>query len=241
MLPIRLWRNRVIALDNGGNFAMGMVMLSVTAFLPLYVQGVMGRSATATGAVLGTMSISWALSSTLAGRLMVHTGYRTTAMIGGAALTTGSIALVALTPERGPLWVGAGAMLVGIGMGFSNTTYLVSIQAAVAPKQRGAATASNMFCRLVGQSVGAALFGGIVNAGVMHIVPQAQDAAANLMEPTLRRSLSVDELMALTQAMAAALENVHLVAALAGVVALVIASRLPRTLDATAPPSGRSG
>jgi EmrB/QacA subfamily drug resistance transporter len=239
MSPIHLWRNPVIALDNNGNFAMGIVMVSVTAFLPLYVQGVMGRSATATGAVLGTMSISWAISSTIAGRIMVHTGYRATAMIGGVALAAGSILLVALTPARGLSWVGAGAMLVGIGMGFCNTTYLVSIQAAVEPKQRGAATASNMFSRLVGQSVGAALFGGLVNLGVIHIVPQAQDAAANLMEPALRRDLSADDLVALTQAMAAALKNVHLVAALAGVVALVVGSRLPRTIDPTAPSSGR--
>ncbi|MBV8187601.1 MAG: MFS transporter [Alphaproteobacteria bacterium] len=239
MLPFRLWRNRVVALTNGGCFAMGMVMLSVTAFVPLYVQGVMGRSATATGAVLGTMSVSWALSGAIAGRILVHTGYRTTAMIGGAALAIGSIVLVAVTPARGPLWVGAGTMLVGIGMGFCNTTFLVSVQAAVERTQRGTGTASNIFSRLVGQSVGAALFGGLVNLGVMLIVPEARDAAENLMDPALRRGLPADELVALTQAMAAALQNVHLVAAVAGVAALVVGSRLPRTLDATAPPSRR--
>jgi hypothetical protein len=132
-------------------------------------------------------------------------------------------------------------MLVGIGMGFCNTTYLVSIQAAVQSRQRGAATASNLFSRLVGQSVGAAVFGALVNLGVMHVVPHARDAAANLMDPALRRGLSGDELAALTEALAAALRNVHLLAALAGVIALVVGSRLPRALtpasEATAPSS----
>ena len=233
MLPIRLWRNRVVALGSGGNGAIGMVMLSVTAFLPLYVQGVMGRSATATGAVLGTMSISWALSSIVAGRIMIHTGYRATAMIGGTALTTGSVVLVAPSPAHGLLWVGAGTMLVGIGMGFCNTTYLVAVQAAVELRQRGAATASHMFSRLVGQSVAAALFGALVNLELTRLVSQAPDAAASLMDPALRRGLAANELVALTEAMAAGLENVHLVAALVGVVALVVGSRLPRTLTSS--------
>ena len=76
MLPIRLWRNRMIALGNAGSFAIGMVMLSVSAFLPLNVQGVMGLSAAATGGILAAMSISWALASIMAGRVMIRTSYR---------------------------------------------------------------------------------------------------------------------------------------------------------------------
>lgn len=234
MLPIRLWRNRLVALGGSGNAAIGIPMLSVTAFVPLYVQGVMGLSATATGLVLGTMSISWALSSVVAGRSIAYTGYRATAMIGGAALAAGSIVLMMHTSGQGLLWVGAGTMLVGIGMGFCNTTYLVVIQAAVELRQRGATTAGHMFARLVGQSVGAALFGALVNLSLVHVVSQTPDAAASLMDPALRRGLPVTELIALTEAMTAGLKEVYLVAALVGVVVLIIGSRLPHTF---APPS----
>jgi EmrB/QacA subfamily drug resistance transporter len=230
ILPIRLWRRQLIALSNAGCFAIGMVMLSVSAFLPLFVQGVMGRSASATGAVLGTMSVSWALSSITAGRILGRVSYRFTAMVGGTALALGSLALVALSPASGLLAVGAGAMLVGIGMGFCNTTFLVLVQGAVGVKERGAATASNLFTRLVGQAVGAALFGALVNLGLMHGIPQMRDAAASLMEPALRRALSGDDVAALTEAMAGGLRNVHLVAAVVGLVVLVLATRLPRGL-----------
>ena len=63
---------------------------------------------------------------------------------------------------------GTGAFLVGVGMGFCNTTYLVSVQGAARWRERGAATSSNMFMRIVGQATGAALFGALVNAGVAH-------------------------------------------------------------------------
>jgi EmrB/QacA subfamily drug resistance transporter len=236
MLPFRLWRNHVIALGNAGCFAIGAVMISVSAFLPIYVQGVMGRSAATTGVVLGAMSISWAVASILAGRIMIRTSYRVCAMIGGAALVLGSLVLVGLTPARDPAWAGAGALLVGIGMGFCNTTYLVSVQATAALRERGAATASNMFMRIVGQAVGAALFGALVNIGLLHYAPAAEDVAQRLMEPALRQGLGAAEIATLVGAMASALRNVHLVAALIGLAVLALAIRLPRTLNPAALP-----
>jgi EmrB/QacA subfamily drug resistance transporter len=241
MLPFRLWRSRTIALGNTGSFAIGAVMISVGGFLPIYVQGVMGRGAATSGAVLGTMSISWAVASIVAGRVMLRTSYRISALIGGAALVLGSVVLVGLTPTRGPVWAGAGALLVGTGMGFCNTTYLVSVQAAAALRDRGAATASTMFMRIVGQSVGAALFGALVNFGLMHHAAQG-DVAERLMAPLLRQSLSTVEVTTLTEAMASALRNVHVVGALIGLVVLALATRLPRALSpATLPDEKVSG
>jgi len=239
MLPFRLWRNRVIALGNAGSFAIGAVMISVGGFLPIYVQGVMGRGAATTGAVLGTMSVSWAVASIVAGRVMLRTSYRTSALIGGTALVLGSLVLVALTPTRDPVWAGMGALLVGIGMGFCNTTYLVSVQAAAALGERGAATASSMFMRIVGQSTGAALFGALVNVGLLHYAPAAEDVAQRLMEPALRHSLGAAEIATLTAAMASALRNVHVVGALIGLVVLALAVRLPRALNPAALPDVR--
>jgi hypothetical protein len=59
------------------------------------------------------------------------------------------------------------------------------------------------------------------------------------MEPALRRNLSGAELATLTDAMATALRNVHLVAAVVGVIVLIIGSRLPRALNPTAPSTRR--
>jgi len=163
MLPFRLWRHRMVALSGLGSFTIGALMMGVVGFLPAYVQTVMDLGALAAGLALGAMSVSWAVASFAAGQLMIRTSYRTTATIGGLGLLSGSLLLLAMTPHSGVLWAGAGALLVGIGMGCCNTTYLVSVQAAVDWHERGAATSSNMFMRIVGQAVGAALFGAMVN------------------------------------------------------------------------------
>jgi EmrB/QacA subfamily drug resistance transporter len=231
MLPIRFWTNRVIALGNFGSFAIGAVMMSVTGFLPTYLQGVMGLGASATGASLAAMSISWAMASVGSGRLMLHTSYRASAMLGGAMLALGSAVLVLMTPNSGLAWALTGSFLVGIGMGSCNTTYLVSVQGAAVLRERGAATASNMFMRIVGQSTGAALYGAIVNAGLLHYAPQADRIADRLMEPTLRRAIGPAEIGILTEAMAAALRNVHILATLGGLLVLFLGFRLPAKLS----------
>jgi EmrB/QacA subfamily drug resistance transporter len=206
ILPIRFWANRVIALGNFGSFAIGMVMMSVTGFLPIYVQAVMGGDPAVTAVVLGSMSVSWAIASILSGRLMLRTNYRTSAMLGGSMLALGSIVLITMSPTSGAAWPATGAFLVGIGLGCCNTTYLVSVQGAAVIRERGAATASNMFMRIVGQATGAALFGALVNAVVVHHAP----------EPA---------------ALAAALRNVHIVGAAVGLVVLWLGTRLPAALN----------
>ena len=123
-------------------------------------------------------------------------------------------------------------------MGSCNTTYLVSVQGAAALRERGAATASNMFMRIVGQSTGAALYGALVNAGIAHYAPHAERVADRLMEPTLRQALGPAEMATLTEAMAAALRNVYIVAALGGLVVLFLGFGLPAPLSpATLPDS----
>jgi MFS family permease len=231
MLPIRFWTNRVIALGNFGSFAIGAVMMSVTGFLPTYLQGVMGRGTSAIGAAVAAMSIAWAVASVLAGRLMIRTSYRTSAMLGGAMLALGSLVLVMLTPHSDLAWPVMGALLIGLGMGSCNTTYLVSVQAAAVVRERGAATASNMFMRIVGQSTGAALFGALLNAGLARYAPDAPRVADQLMEPGLRQALGADQIASLVTAMALSLRNVYVVAAIGGLVVVFLGWRFPARLS----------
>ncbi len=228
MLPLALWRNRVVALGNAGSCAIGAVMIGVSSFLPTYVEGAMGASAIAAGGALGAMSVSWALASFAAARVMIRTSYRQSAMIGGLALVAGNVVLMALTPERGPAWAGVGALVIGIGMGFCNTTFLVSAQAAVGRNERGAATSSNLFMRIVGQTTGAAVFGAVVNAGLLHAALPV-GAVDRLMTPALRHDIA--DLSGLSTALAAAIDKVYWLGALIGLGALLLAAGLPSRLS----------
>ncbi len=92
MIPIELLQNRVIAAGTLGSCALGAIMMGATAFVSLYVQGVMGRSAMLAGLVLMTPSLTWPIGSISGGWMMLKTSYRTTTLIGTLPLLVGSCA-----------------------------------------------------------------------------------------------------------------------------------------------------
>src|SRR5215469_17080352 len=82
MLPLAMWRRRVVALCNAAGFGASAAMMAVSALLPIYVQGVMGHSPAVAGIVISAQSVSWMFAAFAAGRLMLRTSYRLTATIG---------------------------------------------------------------------------------------------------------------------------------------------------------------
>jgi MFS family permease len=140
-----------------------------------------------------------------------------------------------LEPTDSLLWAGTGALLNGIGMGFCNTAFIVSTQAAVGWNERGMATSSMMFMRMVGSSVGAAVFGAIVNFGIHRQLPEAGDAVNRLMLPAARQTLGPGEIARLTEAIASSVHVVYVIAALIAVGSLILALALPAKLSPTRP------
>jgi EmrB/QacA subfamily drug resistance transporter len=232
MLPLELWRtNRVIVVGSLGSCFAGAVMMGVSAFLPAYGQGAMGHSAIAGGLVLGAMSVSWALASIWGARLMVRTSYRLVAVLGALALLAGCVMLVLLSPEHGPIWASVASFVMGIGMGFGNTVFIVSIQASVPWRQRGAATSSSMFLRFVGQAVGAAGCGAVLNATMLRLDPSAAHAVDQMLTPATRAALTPERVAHLTDVIAVSLHNAYLLATLFALVTLVVAWQLPARLS----------
>jgi EmrB/QacA subfamily drug resistance transporter len=232
MLPLELWRsNRLVVVGSLGSCFAGAVMMGVSAFLPAYVQGAMGYSALSGGLVLGAMSVSWALASIVAGRFMARTSYRTVAIVGALALIVGGLILVVLRPDHGPLFASAGSFVIGIGMGFCNTVFIVSIQASVPWRQRGAATSSSMFLRFVGQAVGAAGCGAVLNFSMRALDPGAAGAVDALLDPALRLTIPPEEVTRLTGILAQSLRNAYGLAAFLAVVTLAISFGLPHGLN----------
>ena len=231
MLPLELWRSRIILVGSLGGAVISAVMMGVSAFLPTYVQGVMGGSALEGGLVLGAMSVTWAVASFIGGRLMVRTTYRLTAVLGTVALIAGSAVLITAAP--GVTLATIGSCLIGIGMGLCNTTFIVAIQAAVPWHQRGAATSSCMFLRFVGQSLGASAFGAVLNLTLLQRAPDAAGMVDRLLDPVQRAGLPAAELTRLTDGLSLGLHNQYLLAGVLSVVALGFALVLPAKLSPT--------
>jgi hypothetical protein len=99
--------------------------------------------------------------------------------------------------------------------------------------ERGMATSSIMFMRIVGNSVGAAVFGAILNFGINRRIPEAGDAVNRLQEPAARHGLGAAEIDRLSEAVAGSLHVIYVVAGLVAVVSLLLALALPARLSPT--------
>ena len=230
MLPITLLRNRIIAGGTVGCFGLGAIIMGSSAFLSLFVQGVMGRSALIAGIVLMTPSLAWPIGSSAGGWLMLRTSYRATIALGSIPLLVGSLLLFLLDPASGPVLAGVGAGLVGVGMGLTNNTYTVAIQGSVGWAQRGVATSTLSFMRQVGQAMGAALFGGTINAKLAS-QGASPDIVDRIMDPVLRKSIAAADIAPLTQAIAAGLHDVYLITSVLCAAVLTTALLLPARLN----------
>jgi hypothetical protein len=120
---------------------------------------------------------------------------------------------------------------MGIGMGLCNTAFIVAIQAAVPWTKRGAATSSCLFLRFIGQALGAASFGAVLNATIQHRAPEAVRLVNRLLEPSSRETLDPAMQARLTGLVSAGLHNAYWLAIAMSVVTLLLVLRLPARLS----------
>ncbi len=168
MMDFSLWARRPIATANAATLLSGMAVIGLTTFLPMYVQGVLGQSALVAGFALTMMVLGWPVGATLAARNFSRFGLRATLLFGAALLPVGALAFVFMHPGVPPVMAGLGSAVMGLGMGFLSTSAIVIIQDSVGWAERGAATASNIFSRNLGSTLGATLLGTILNISLEH-------------------------------------------------------------------------
>lgn len=168
MISFALWGHRPIAAANAATVLAGMALMGLTTFLPMYVQGVLHRSPVVAGLTLTMMMLGWPAGATLAARSFHRFGLRRILICGSVFLPVGAVVFVLLTPASSPVFAAAGSLVMGFGMGIASVSSLVLIQEIVEPLQRGSATASNLFSRNLGSTLGATMFGAVLNYGLTH-------------------------------------------------------------------------
>ncbi|WP_284506621.1 MDR family MFS transporter [Caballeronia sp. GAWG1-5s-s] len=168
MISFGLWAHRPIAAGNAATLLAGMALMGLTTFLPMYVQGVMHRSPVEAGLTLTMMMIGWPSGATFTSRTFSRIGLRRLLIGGTVFIPLGAIPFVLLTPQSSPVWAGVGSAVMGFGMGILSVSCLILIQEIVKLSERGSATASNLFARNLGNTLGAAVFGAVQNYGLAH-------------------------------------------------------------------------
>ncbi|MFL9902207.1 MDR family MFS transporter [Paraburkholderia fungorum] len=168
MISFALWSRRPIAACNASTVLSGMILMGSTTFLPMYVQGVLHRSPVVAGLALTMMMVGWPTGATLAAKTFHRLGLRRILIGGSAFVPLGAVLLLFLQPGGSPLVAAFGSLIMGFGMGTSSVSSLMLIQEIVKMDERGSATASNLFSRNLGSTLGATVFGAVLNFGLGH-------------------------------------------------------------------------
>jgi MFS family permease len=210
--------------------ANGAIMMGIVAFLPAYMQGVLGSTALLAGVALTAIAVAWPIGGLIGSRIMLLFSYRVAATIGSVVLLIGSLLMIALNPALGVAWPIAGALLVGLGLGVTNICYVVAVQANVDWAQRGIANSSTSFSRIVGQAIGTAVFAGIINFGLSGHTGAESDIVVRMMQRGLRQAVEMTDIAATMDTFTHSLHNVYLVNGLLALVVFAAVRFLPAGL-----------
>jgi EmrB/QacA subfamily drug resistance transporter len=159
LLPPRIFKSRTVSVSAGLNFVMGFAMFGGMAGLPLYTQIAKGMSPTASGLAMLPMTFGIITMASVSARVIHQTGrYRMFPIIGTALLVISGLYLSTLQAAD-PLWhLFLGAGVFGLGLGGVMQPNMLAVQNAVEPRDMGTGSASVMFFRQIGGSLGTAVF-----------------------------------------------------------------------------------
>ena len=165
ILPPSLFRNRVVWSASAAAMLMSLGMFGSILFIPLFIQGVVGRSASESGAVMTPMMFALIAASIIAGQLMTRRGrYKAIGVAGVGITVVGMFLLSRMDLTTAYSTVVINMMIVGLGLGFTMPVFNLAVQNAVDMRQVGVATSSMQFLRSIGGSIGAAGFGAVMTS-----------------------------------------------------------------------------
>ncbi len=227
MLPLDLFKNRLIAVSSAGNTLLGAMLFALTAYVPMFGQGVLGGSAVDAGTILAPILIGWPIASTIAGRMLMRISYRPMAVSGGVLIVGGSLLLARTGAATGRFAPMLAMMIIGLGLGFVSMPYLLGVQNAVPWNRRGVATSSVQFFRNIGGALAVAALGALLNSRLQSMAGPGVNADATL-DPSLRSHLAPAALHHLTSALLYGLQGVFVALAGVAVASLLVALLFPR-------------
>ena len=200
ILPIDLLQMPVIARPLAVVFLVGIALFGALAFIPLFVQAVMGGSATQAGQAVTPLFLGWVIMSVVGAGTTVRLGYRVVAVSGSVLMTTGFIGLSLLTAESSRTALFASCFILGAGMGMQMLSLLLAVQHGVERSRLGIATSLNQFSRSIGAAVGVAGMGAVLARGLEGVaVPRGVDGAAAASAIALSGALRLQFAAALHQ------------------------------------------
>jgi EmrB/QacA subfamily drug resistance transporter len=163
VIPLALFREPIIAICSIASFVLGMGMFGIIIYLPLFMQGVMGVSATQSGSLLTPLMMAAVVGSVAAGQFTSRTGkYKALALVGSSLIALGMILFAQMNGDTLRSEVVRGMIVVGLGIGLIQPVYTLAVQNSAPREHLGSATASTQFFRSIGSTMGVSIFGSVL-------------------------------------------------------------------------------
>jgi EmrB/QacA subfamily drug resistance transporter len=184
VVPIELFSERVFTASNLAAFSVGVGMFGAIMFVPLFVQGVMGASATASGIVLTPLMLSMMATSVGSGQVITRTGrYRWALIAGPLVMGLGFLLLATMSVTSGRGHATVAMIVTGLGLGLLIQNLSLVVQNGVPSRHLGAATSAAQFFRSIGGTIGVSVMGAILTARMPEGGDASPDQLADAIHP----------------------------------------------------------
>jgi EmrB/QacA subfamily drug resistance transporter len=250
MIPLTFFRNRIFTVSVVSMFLVGAAMLGSIIYIPLFIQAVIGESATNSGAILTPMMLALVVASIISGQVISRSGrYKWVAVSGLVVMVFGMWLLSRMNVNTSGGTAVRDMIVVGVGLGMTMPTFTISVQNAFPARELGVVTSAVQFFRSIGGTIGIALMGtfltGSLQTKIQKDVPADVKAAVPtdilgnlnpqvLASPEARQALEAqfakipdgarlfaEMVESMRQALATSFHQVFLISSIVGVVAVL--------------------
>lgn len=220
IMPLSLFQNRVFAVSAVVVSLASMCFFGAVLFVPLFMQAVMGISATSSGSLLTPLMLMVVAGAVVSGYLVNRVGsYKIFSVVGLALMVVGMALLARMGMETTRFEVVRNMMVLGAGLGLTLPLYTLIVQNAVERREMGVATAGTQFFRSIGGTVGATVLGTVM---LTRYHAQAHEGALNplkLVEGL--QAVSPSELLGIRLALVGSLDAVFSIGAVLALLAFL--------------------
>ena len=229
VLPLPLFRDRLFSTATAHGILTGWALFGSVSFIPLFVQAVLGTTATQAGITLTPLLLGWVTASIIGTRLMLTVGYRRLGLIGTASFTVGAFLMSQAGMNTSQASLMSFVTLMGIGMGLSVPSYLIAVQTSVNRRQLGTATSTLQFSRSIGGTLGVSVMGAALSTRLASSLAESSltpELVQQLLNPLPGSEVVIAE--GARAAMADAIHLVFVIAFAAAALAMVTVFFTPR-------------
>jgi EmrB/QacA subfamily drug resistance transporter len=190
IIPLSLFRSSIFAVVIAVTFLQAIGMFGSVAYIPLFVQSVIGTSATNSGLVTMPMMLAMSITSAAVGQALARTGrYRIMLAAGLAVTVVGMYMLAQMTVDSSRAEATRDMVVLGIGLGFTMPILMLVALNTTSHQMLGVTTSTIQFMRSVGATLGVALMGSLLNGRLQsELVSQTptevtQNVPTSLLQP----------------------------------------------------------